>query len=70
MSLCPYCESVGAESDSTVVESRLLVNGWVRRRRRCRVNDAEHRWSTYEIRAIDLDLSEHYRADLQERGRA
>jgi transcriptional regulator NrdR family protein len=66
MSLCPYCESAGAESDSIVVDSRLLVNGWVRRRRRCRLNDAEHRWSTYELRAMDLDLSAHDPADLQE----
>ena len=65
MSWCPFCEAETVLSDSIVVDSRLLVNGWVRRRRRCRTDDA-HRWSTFELRAMDLDLSERDPVDLQE----
>jgi len=65
MSWCPYCEAETVLSDSIVVDSRLLVNGWVRRRRHCRTDDS-HRWSTFEIRALDLDLSAHDPADLRE----
>jgi transcriptional regulator NrdR family protein len=69
MSWCPYCEQSGLESDSQVTDTRLLANGWLWRRRRCRV-DRDHRWPTYEIRGTDLDLSEHNPADLKERRRS
>jgi transcriptional regulator NrdR family protein len=62
MSACPVC----ACADTIVTETRLLVNGWTRRRRRCKL-ETTHRWTTYELTAAELDLSSYDPYELKER---
>ena len=68
MSWCPFCEADAVVSDSFVTDTRILVNGWMHRRRRCKLNN-QHRWVTYEIPGMELDLSEHDQDGLKERRR-
>lgn len=65
MSACPECTC----ADTVVIETRLLVNGWTRRRRRCKL-EPTHRWTTYELTAGELDLSSYDPFELKERKRA
>jgi transcriptional repressor NrdR len=52
MSLCPDCGT----RNSKVLDTRLLTNGWLRRRRLC--NQCERRWYTYEIPADSVTITE------------
>jgi hypothetical protein len=53
MSACPACEYFG----STVTMTRRLMGGWVKRWRRCNMEDCGHKWQTYEIPIDALDIS-------------
>jgi transcriptional regulator NrdR family protein len=63
MSACPTCGSF----DSVVYDSRPLQNGWTRRRRRCKIDD--HRWVSYELPSVELDVSERDPYELREVGK-
>lgn len=51
MSACPACDYFG----STVVMTRRLQGGWIKRWRRCNMPDCGHRWQTFEIPTTGVD---------------
>lgn len=54
MSACPACDYFA----SKVNETRRLQGGWVKRHRRCLIEDCGHRWYTLEIPVSALELED------------
>jgi transcriptional repressor NrdR len=52
MSLCPECST----RNSKVLDTRVIVNGWLRRRRQC--NECDARWATYEIPEQNVTIND------------
>lgn len=52
MSACPDCLHFG----STVVMTRRLRGGWVKRWRRCQQEECAAKWTTYEIPTAAIEL--------------
>jgi len=52
MSACPNCDYF----NSKVNETKRLINGWVKRHRRCLQEDCGHRWYTLEVPRSALEV--------------
>jgi transcriptional regulator NrdR family protein len=54
MSACPLCDYF----DSSVIMTRKITNGWIKRWRTCQQEDCLHKWQTYEIPTTAIETEE------------